>query len=475
MHRYTVWKKKIVSPISRGGLSRGVNNEKLKPANENPWYCLATLHGEQPPGSFDQRLAQNNLQAWRRWFAGLIPENELRSLFFARTRKSDLPPQRTEKIDFTFTLFDRPVSFQGFAFQSEIDFSSSNFCCDANFGEAQFFHYSDFQSVKFLGNANFDRTQFNGSKIDLGYTEFSGKAYFRSARLVNSNFTAAKFRGDGYFEHATFDNKANFIRVIFSGLAIFDDAVFNAYADFAQATFGWTSFSSVKFSKEVSFRDTSFPDLIYFINAEFGGKTNFVRARFEAGVPDFRGATMHEATEWHGVVWPEPPSRKDRAQYQAQDQVYAYERLKQEMERLKKHEDEQSFFRRELRARRGLVPVLSGAWLLNVAYQVSSNYGASVSRPISLLVAVFAFGFYVFSGAPLILAAVDLEAMPHAAAVSFANILPVVPITHDIASAAHSGVGMTRMGKVVGIMQTLLSLPLLFLLGLAIRNRFRMR
>jgi hypothetical protein len=68
---------------------------------------------------------------------------------------------------------------------------------------------------------------------------------------------------------------------------------------------------------------------------------------------------MHEATEWHGVSWPKPARDKDAAQAQ----VYAYERLKQEMERLKKHEDEQQFFRRELRARRGPVPPWSGAGL----------------------------------------------------------------------------------------------------------------
>lgn len=59
---------------------------------------------------------------------------------------------------------------------------------------------------------------------------------------------------------------------------------------------------------------------------------------------------MHEATEWHGATFPKPPGKKG-----AQQQVYAYERLKQEMERLKKHEDELTFFRKELRARRGLL------------------------------------------------------------------------------------------------------------------------
>jgi hypothetical protein len=38
---------------------------------------------------------------------------------------------------------------------------------------------------------------------------------------------------------------------------------------------------------------------------------------------------MHEATEWHGPSWPKPPQDKGAAQ----EQVYAYERLKLEMER----------------------------------------------------------------------------------------------------------------------------------------------
>jgi uncharacterized protein YjbI with pentapeptide repeats len=448
-----------------------VNDEKLKPANENPWYCLATLYGEQPPDRFDQSLARNNQQAWQRWVGGLMPENELRNLFFARTKQSELPPQRTETIDLTFTLFDRPVSFQSFNFQSKVDFSRSKFCCDANFSDTQFYHYSDFQSVRFVRDANFDRTYFHGSIADLGYTEFTGKAHFRNAHLTNANFTAATFRSDAHFERATFNDKANFIRVVFSGFAVFDAAVFNGLADFDQATLEWTSFRAVTFVGGVQFRDATFPDLIYFINAKFGGETNFVRARFDGGVPDFRGATMHEATAWHDVIWPGPPGKNG----DAQDQVYAYERLKQEMERLKKHEDEQNFFRRELRARRGLAPILSGTWLLNFAYQVSSDYGGSVGRPICFLAAVFAIGVYVFGGTPLTLAAVHPETIPHAAAVSFANILPLVPITHDIASAAHSGVAMSRMEKVVSILQTLVSLPLLFLLGLALRNRFRMK
>jgi len=72
-----------------------------------------------------------------------------------------------------------------------------------------------------------------------------------------------------------------------------------------------------------------FSRTVDFVNARWVTHTIFTRATFENFVPDFRGATMHEATEWHGPSWPKPPQDKGAAQ----EQVYAYERLKLEMER----------------------------------------------------------------------------------------------------------------------------------------------
>ena len=70
--------------------------------------------------------------------------------------------------------------------------------------------------------------------------------------------------------------------------------------------------------------------------------------------------------------------------------------------------------------------------------------------------------------------ALGLEAIPHAAALSFANLIPFVPITHEIVSA-NAVAGLSRTEKIIGVTQTLFGTPLLFLLGLALRNRFRMR
>jgi hypothetical protein len=187
-----------------------------------------------------------------------------------------------------------------------------------------------------------------------------------------------------------------------------------------------------------------------------------------ARLPDFRGATMHEATEWHDVVWPKPPSKKA----QAQDQVYAYERLKLEMERLKKHEDEQNFFRRELRARRTVSRPLSVSWLLNFAYQVSSNYGVDVMRPMLWLVGVFVAGVMIFALAPIHCGA--RMSIRLAVKLSFANIFVFLPDKREIMTTDMINC-LSDTTRAISAIQSVLGVLLLFLVGLALRNRFRMK
>ena len=181
---------------------------------------------------------------------------------------------------------------------------------------------------------------------------------------------------------------------------------------------------------------------------------------------------MHEATEWHGVSWPKPPRDKKAAQAQ----VYAYERLKQEMERLKKHEDEQQFFRRELRARRGLVRPWSGEWLewlTNVIYEASSDYGLSINRPLLWLFLLFVLGiFSILTETPALNSAP--MTISHAAKHSFANIFPFLPLKRET-MAADMAAGLSYAAQIIAVAQSLLGPLLLFLLGLALRNRFRMK
>jgi hypothetical protein len=434
----------------------------LKPANDNPWYCLATMHGEQA-AEFDEELASKNRLAWNRWISTDLSDEERASLVkngfpepqlapmspeeksaFCRAfadrigRETDSPPEPTEKCDFTFTHFDRWVSFDGFLFRKHTDF-----------GSATFSHIAEL-SATFCGRASFYSVTF--SDAYFGSATFSDSINFNSATFTrDADFTSATFSGDAFFSSAKFSGEGDFSSAKFFGDAVFQWAEFGGFATFSSAMF-------------LSF--------LTFLNARFKTITAFDNADFRTNVPDFRGATMHEGTEWHGAIWPTPPPDSESAQ----NQVYAYERLKQEMERLKKHEDEQLFFRKELRARRGTESLLSAARLLNFLYWVLSDYGQSIGRPLIWLFGLFTIGGAVFyaMNPNMPSAALRLEAVPHAAALSFGYIFPFIPITHEIISAIPVA-GLSWAEKIVGVAQSVLGTPLLFLLGLALRNRFRMR
>jgi hypothetical protein len=133
----------------------------------------------------------------------------------------------------------------------------------------------------------------------------------------------------------------------------------------------------------------------------------------------------------------------------------------------KKHEDEQSFFQKELRARRGLVRPFSGAWLLNYIYEAPSDYGQSVSRPLLWLYSLFTLGISLFVVAPVFNG--TRMTIAHAAMVSFSNIFSFLPIRREAI------VGLSGAAKIIGAIQYIIAAVLLFPLGLALRGRFRMK
>jgi uncharacterized protein YjbI with pentapeptide repeats len=441
---------------------------ELRRANDNPWYCLATLYGEQPAGDWDQDLVAKNRTAWNRWMAArlsdeqrtdlvknglseselvpLTPEEKsmVCSAFASRVgREKEFPPNPTEFVDFTHTHFDGRVTFGDFLYAGYADFKSATFSYGADFRSATFSGGADFSSATFSDHAFFNSATFSGL-VFFNSATFTGGADFSSATFSDHAFfnsatfsTSAMFSGGADFRSATFSFGADFISATFSFNADFRSAMFSGHANFRSATFSSADFSSATFSRGRA----------DFINAEFTANTVFADVRFGTDVPDFRGATMHEATEWHGVKWPPAPQDKHTAQVQ----VYAYERLKQEMERLKKHEDEQFFFRRELRARRGLIPPGSGAWLLNYVYEASSDYGQSIDRPLLWLFGLFATGSSIFAGAPVFNG--TRMTIRRAAGLSFANIFSFLPINREIMTADMVA-GLSSAARIVGVVQS---------------------
>jgi hypothetical protein len=140
-------------------------------------------------------------------------------------------------------------------------------------------------------------------------------------------------------------------------------------------------FSKATFGKESSF-----------VNAKMKGETSFERATFKTEPPKFFGAELHEGTVWPASKdWPTPKNKDEAKEF-----VRAYERLKLEMDRLKKHEDELDFFALELQSRRVLQEsVLKGSGLPIALNGLLSDYGRSYARPLNALFVVAAFGTLV--------------------------------------------------------------------------------
>jgi hypothetical protein len=422
---------------------------QLMPAHDNVWYWVATLHGEQNGKSIDHDIAERNRAAWLRWFAPQkhsklhrhlldngFSQNELEPFTiaertelltaYARRLGRDAPLSElplSKPVNFCHTHFKYMVSFRGFLFDRPVDFSGAKFSERVVFDDATLLDLAYFIKTEFSGGAKFRKTTFS-KRADFGETNFLELVTFHEARFSGiANFNDVRFSKDAHFQRANFAEEARFQRA--------------------------------KFSKRADF-----------INAYFGAETVFSDTTFETHVPDFLGATLHDATKWYETNWPPVPKTKNSCQ----SQVDAYARLKQEMERLKKHEDEQRFFRMEMLAKHGLLEPWSGKWLLDCGYKLVSDYGESVGRPLVGFALVFYFCFIVFWAEGFIGARMSPW---HALALSFSSLFAIVPSAAKIVADQHDELaGGLRL---FAVLESFTGALLLFLLGLALRNRFRMK
>jgi len=384
-----------------------------------------------------------------------------------------------ERMNFKGATFKHGAGFSGATFKKGANFEGATFKRGANFEDARFEHSANFARARFEQDANFEGAKFGqGDSSDRAssFTFMDTVSFMDTVFLQVGTFRRAEF---GYlicFERAQFKKEALFTRVRFSLLANFNKVVFCDGADFELAIFdldatfsaarfcGRTTFEGVKIARRANFDRTSFSKSVSLVNIEIGSLTSFNDAEFRYLPPDFSGAKLHEGTTWFGVKWPPILNTRD----DARKAVSAYERLKLEMDRLKKHADELDFFALELQARR----VLAGKWSSFTggaiwAYGLLSDYGRSFSKPLFLLLVT------ALAGADALWGHAGLD-YARALSLSAANTLGVFNFRQAFFSA-------DEIAKLPGWLQvfsageTIAGALLLFLLGLGLRNAFRLR
>ncbi len=157
----------------------------------------------------------------------------------------------------------------------------------------------------FEDSVMFDRTTFQNLSLGFsfnGTTQFKNTAYFRGAKFKydvdckrgvfeeNVDFQHATFNRDADFSGLTF-NSCDFTGAEFKGFANFKNAIFERYSLFSRATFESNAmFSNTRFeSKELyEAQEGDYELSPSFIGATFSGLANFREATF-ASPPHFEG------------------------------------------------------------------------------------------------------------------------------------------------------------------------------------------
>jgi uncharacterized protein YjbI with pentapeptide repeats len=406
------------------------DNTELKPAEENPWYVLATICDKKDKddnGIIVNGRAIEKCEVWNTCLRHLIDEPFRASLigqdpyiplfdspkwddikevvverFEKRTNGSKLP-SLTNIVDFSNTCFSKKVDFKNFVFFST-----------ANFNGSTFENEVDFEGAFFLSHANFHKK-----------TIFQERANFRDVTFYrNAVFTQAEFHGEAIFGLSVFKDQVDFQNAQFLGNSNFAKCEFKMPCDFYVAKF-----------------HTLYPVLL---NTTFRKKIT-LSAKIN----------LKEIT-----YWPDLQS----CQQNPEEAKYSCEVLREQMEAQGLHEQAHFFFRREMHFARKT----GSFWqaIPNWLFYVVSDYGYSILLPF-----VWLYNFWM-GGALIFLQFTELTKFK-SLGLSISNLLQITGLQRvywsDVIECLPSWL------KFLGGLQTLLAIPLLFLLLLGLRNRFRLK
>ena len=154
----------------------------------------------------------------------------------------------TQKASFFGATFKQKAVFWGATFTQNANFSNATFMQDAIFDGATFMQDAGFLLAAFRQDAYFGHATFtqDASFLNANFTQRVG---FTDATFTRkADFTLATFTQDAYFRSATFKQGSNF-----------SPATFTQKADFEQTKFyGTANWASNKFHDQAEFRHTVF-------------------------------------------------------------------------------------------------------------------------------------------------------------------------------------------------------------------------
>lgn len=385
------------------------------------------------------------------------------------------------KTEFIESRFGGHVSFENSSFESSTRFEAIQFCERANFFASTFKACVNFDAPEFMAGAVFSRTQFDGEAV----------------------FNKPSFSSDGLFINVVFNKEALFLDAIFKR-----DALFNGSTFHKDVNFDYTRFEGNAIFDKVVFREFA-----YFISAYFKDDATFIAVKGDSfftlkgavfeSVPDFRQAHFAEAPQLDDATF-----YSDRAAAITDEFTVRWRALKRLAIQSHDHPRELNFFAEEIKSMRNVehrrlpnwsnfskdIPLWPGGskYWMGMLYEVLSDFGRSILRPLGWLMVVMVFFSVFYFLCHLHFSPFDVEP---------SRAVDCDPVFGAIYLAMQNGLlfsGLGRLSKLektyaclyggnpsdptmpdlvvfFGMLQTLFSAALIFLLLLAIRNHFRIK
>lgn len=361
---------------------------------------------------------------------------------------------------------------------------------NASFSNARFNNgIINFVNAKFLlGNVDFEKAEFDCEGVSFREIKVpKGEVSFRNTKFIRGkvSFREAEFSGGHANFYETEFNGAHveFYDAKFSGgEARFYGAKFrggNAYFRLAQFSGGNANFNYTWFSKQADFSFAKFEHKCSFEGTVFNGPVGLEGSRFKR-VPDFRRTTLPTHFTFHDMkvayVTLAGKLNKWRGKAKNSSDADKFRRLKELAVQARDHEREQDFFAKELKAKRFYeTKGLALGW--SYGYEWLSDFGRSTLRPLLCLIVIW-LGFGVWFGTKAVhFSAHYIESLRDGLILSGALLTPFVAISRtairDMQDSLYGeGVSLWWL-DIAAIFEGLLGLIFIFLIGLALRNRFR--
>jgi hypothetical protein len=391
-----------------------------------------------------------------------------------------------DSVDFGNSAFFNEVSFGNrtrlneAVFGSGASFNSSEFGDETDFTRASFEGYASFESVDFGGRVHLDETTFKG--LDLSHATFSGIVSAKQMTCAGCfRMRAAEVASYADFSDAVWPEKLEDQHAAFEGcrfrdVANFKTKDFSAFAMFDGAVFA----NNLLLTEPVTGQPT--PDQLFDLALQ---AAKDAAERDESASCDL--AKQHR--EWKANEKrkpddepqdPTPDERGEDARYGAL--AGGLRTLRRAMAAQGDIDREQRFYRYELKARAQRPSEPKAAKIAASIYRRVSDYGASIGRPIIMLMFSLVFFGVIYSWIGWKLG-IQVEGSKLSQAFSLSLNNSFRPFSALSAKDFDEGTlgrlllthsdGIKLLLQGIAILQSLTALLLLFLFGLALRRRFR--